>query len=175
MTPQTNLPAVAHPSAANPEPLETRPNPDVPTVLTDEEVEEAARELGITYFRPAKVKALQKLGAFAGNHNVIHQGVGRLLAIDQTVMEVLDEMAAIVKDGEELNEIKVQAAGQVNSLANTLIRSVEITAEFQTKGHVKPKVAKRVFDDTPISPAGNNVQVNITGSATEVKVVDSSG
>ena len=160
------------PALADPFAPSQRLDPDMPMALSDAEVEEAASELGLTYFNPKKVRALEKVGAFAAKQHVIHQGVGRLLAVEQVVMEVLSEIAEIAKDGGNLTEERVMAAGQVNSLANTLIRSTELAAEFQQRGLLKPKVTKRVFNDEPIQV---NTQVNISVPTAPVKEVDSGG
>jgi hypothetical protein len=152
-------------------PLETL-NPELPSAVSDQEAAEAASECGLTFFNPKKVKQLQKLGLYSAQTGVIHLGVGRLLAVDQQLQEMMNELATLVrKDGDD--EIRVQAASTFNQLASTLLKSIQTQVDLHTEGHLAEKTKKRVFD--PRAVAVPTVQVNVQAQGeSEIKVVDAS-
>lgn len=143
------------------------PKPELPDAISDGDADDAARQLGLTFFSARKSKLLRKIGLYQTAQGVIHLGVGRLAAADEALHRLIEASVEIAEDKAEETKVRVDAMSAGKGLIDSLQRSIELVADFQQKkliGSATPK--KRSFvDEQPVVPiqanAGSTVLVSI--------------
>lgn len=142
-------------------------NPEVP-VVDDDEAAAAARELGMTFFNPQKSRLLKKIGIFQTQQGVVHLGVGRLAACDEALDRMIEAAVGIATDDGEKTEDRVGALMAGKHLVDSMQRSIEMVAEFQSDKLISgpANTKRRSFSvDQPIVP--------IQAASVTVNVIDS--
>lgn len=151
----------------DPKPLELVA-PALPDVVTDSEADEAANELGLTFFKADKCRKLKKIGLFHTQQGVIHLGVGRLAAADEAIQKLLQTAVSIAENEKQDTKDRVGALVAANALISSLQKSISLMAEFQADRLIAgPASTKRraFVDDSPVVPiqaqSGSTVNVNL--------------
>lgn len=153
--------------------------PEVPTIVSDSEADAAAEALGMTFFKASKVHHLKRLGVFRGQQNVVHLGVGRLVACDDALKELLNVSVEIAQDSEEDAERRIGALMAGKGIVEVIQKGIQMEAEFHSEKLLvdnKPS-RRRSFDqeDKPIIPiqaaAGSTVNINVDGKAESGKSI----
>lgn len=176
----THLDPSASLTTQPPAPQSTSVNPEVPVLVTDAEANQAAKELGMTFFNAEKTKKLKKIGLFRAQQGVVHLGVGRLAACDEALQKLMEAAVTIASTESEETSDRVGAILAGKGIVEVMQKGIQMEAEFQVDkligGEAKPP-RKRSFDtDQPIVPiqanAGSTVTVNYvdgTAPSTETK------
>lgn len=142
-------------------------NPETPPVaVTDQEADEAAKSLGMTYFNAAKTRKLKTIGMFRAQQGVVHLGVGRLAACDEALQKLIDTAVAIASDEREETSDRNSALMAGKGLIDTMQKGVQMEAEFQVEKLIGGVTGgrKRSFDqmDQPIIPIqAQQVNINV--------------
>lgn len=159
------------PAETSPVPPIAVPIPEVPAIVTDEQADEAAKQLGMTRFSSKKAKQLKALGIFRGQQNVVHLGVGRLAACDEALSRLLEVSVDMAEDGEEDANMRIGALMAGKSIVEVIQNGIKMEAEFQGEKHIgePSRPRRRSFDesDKPIVPVqvntGGTVNINVDG------------
>lgn len=139
-------------------------NPDLPSVVTEQEAEKAATELGLRYFQPRKAALMKKIGLFQIQQGVVHLGVGRLAVADEAIETLLETAVTIAQDTSENTGDRVGALMAGKHLATALQESIQMVVDFeQDKLLTTHNKQKRAFiTDQPIVPIqAQTVNINV--------------
>ena len=133
--------------------------------LTDEDIDEAASELGLTKLRAATVRKLKDVGIAAEQAGAIRVALGRVLVSDDRLDELLDVAMSVAKSSPD-DETKIKAASAGASLANQISRNAELIYKMASNQMLEKPQEKRKFQgmipEHVIVPVQNNVEVNLT-------------
>tara|TARA_R100000152_G_C6717951_1_gene144391 strand:- start:240 stop:785 length:546 start_codon:yes stop_codon:yes gene_type:complete len=133
--------------------------------LTDDDIDEAASELGLTKLRAATVRKLKDVGIAAEQAGAIRVALGRVLVSDDRLDELLDVAMSVAKSSPD-DETKIKAASAGASLANQISRNAELIYKMASNQMLEKPQEKRKFQgmipDHVIVPVQNNVEVNLT-------------
>lgn len=120
-------------------------DPNVPE-LSDEELNQAASELGLTGLKIGQIKSLRMLGHAAREDGVISLGRGMLLASVGQLMEISSRASDLEKSADE-HEIKVNylrlrvhCANGIVTAARNAIESVEKKREIPQPPPQRPSL-----------------------------------
>lgn len=160
------------PAETGPVPAIAPPIPEVPTVVTDAEADEAAKQLGMTRFSAKNARNLKALGIFRGQQNVVHLGVARLAACDDALGRLLEVSVTMAEDNQEDANMRVGALMAGKSIVEVIQNGIKMEAEFQSEKLIGEPVRprRRSFDesDKPIIPvqvnSGATVNINVDGN-----------
>lgn len=150
-------------------PLKEPLNPELPSVVTEKEAQEAATELGLRYFQPRKATLMKKIGLFQAQQGVVHLGVGRLAVADEALETLIETAVTLATDPKNCTEDRVGALMAGKHLVDSLQHSIELVSEFQANKLISgPSSNKRrsFVTDQPIVPIqAEHVTVNVVDSS----------
>jgi hypothetical protein len=138
---------------------------DIESRLEDDEIDEAASELGMTKLKASTVKKLRNVGIAAEQAGAIRVALGRVLVSDDRLDELLDVAMDVAKNNTD-DETKIKAAVAGSGLANQISRNAELIFKMASNQMLDKPQEKRKFQgmipDHVIVPVQNNVSVNLT-------------
>lgn len=139
--------------------------PAVPgsSLMTDEEVDGAAREAGLLVLSARTVRALKKLGEFVDQVGLVHIQVGKILETEERLRKLADEAQACVEEAEDL-EVRLNAIRAAKEVNVEVLKAAEIAVKIVEEKMVSPKGStgeRRLRSFAPGEQVGPAVQVNI--------------
>lgn len=141
---------------------------DAGSRLKDEDIDEAASELGLTKLRAETVRKLKNVGIAAEQAGAIRVALGRVLVSDDRLDELLDVAMSVAKSSPD-DETRIKAASAGASLANQISRNAELIYKMASNQMLEKPQEKRKFQgmipEHVVVPVQNNVEVNLTEKA----------
>lgn len=135
--------------------------------LTPKEVDEAAKELGLSRVADKTVKALRDVGIAAEQHGAIKVALGRVIVSDDK-LDRLMEVAISVAEETEDEELKLKAATAGAGLAGQISKNAELIYKMANQKLIEQAGDHRKFQsfgpEHVVVPVQNNVSVSIPPS-----------
>ena len=132
--------------------------------LTAKEVDDAAKELGLSRIGDKTVKALRDVGIAAEQHGAIKVALGRVLVSDDRLDRLMEVALDVAQDSED-DEVKIKAAMAGTGLANQISRNAELIYKMANQKMIEQTGDQRKFQsfgpEHVVVPVQNNVQVNV--------------
>lgn len=143
-----------------------KPKTDTPK-LTAKELDDAAKELGLTRVGDKTVKALRDVGIAAEQHGAIKVALGRVLVSDDRLDKLMEVALGVAEDSED-DEIKIKAATAGTGLANQISKNAELIYKMANQKMIEQTGDQRKFQsfgpDHVVVPVQNNVSVTVPDS-----------
>jgi hypothetical protein len=132
--------------------------------LTPREVDEAAKELGLSRIGDKTVKALRDVGIAAEQHGAIKVALGRVIVSDDR-LDRLMEVAISVAEETEDDELKLKAATAGAGLAGQISKNAELIYKMANQKLIEQAGDHRKFQsfgpEHVVVPVQNNVNVSV--------------
>lgn len=132
--------------------------------LTPREVDEAAKELGLSRIGDKTVKALRDVGIAAEQHGAIKVALGRVIVSDDR-LDRLMEVAISVAEETEDDELKLKAATAGAGLAGQISKNAELIYKMASQNLIEQAGDHRKFQsfgpEHVVVPVQNNVNVSV--------------
>lgn len=136
-----------------------------PPKLTSKELDEAAKELGLSRIGDKTVKALRDVGLAAEQHGAIKVALGRVIVSDDRLDRLMEVTLGVAEESED-DEMKLKAAAAGTGLASQISRNAELIYKMNSQNMIEQAGEQRKFQsfgpDHIIVPVQNNVNVNLT-------------
>ena len=143
-----------------------KPKTDTPK-LTAKELDDAAKELGLTRVGDKTVKALRDVGIAAEQHGAIRVALGRVLVSDDRLDKLMEVALGVAEDSED-DEIKIKAATAGTGLATQISKNAELIYKMANQKMIEQTGDQRKFQsfgpDHVVVPVQNNVSVTVPDS-----------
>ena len=132
--------------------------------LTARELDDAAKELGLSRIGDKTVKALRDVGMAAEQHGAIKVALGRVLVSDDKLDRLMEVTLSVAEESED-DEVKLKAAAAGTGLASQISRNAELIYKMNSQNMIEQAGEQRKFQsfgpDHIIVPVQNNVSVNL--------------
>jgi hypothetical protein len=132
--------------------------------VSDKEINEAAKELGLSKIRAVTLKKLRDVGIAAEQFGAIRVALGRVIVSDDRLDRLMDVVLDVAEGSDDVDtRVKAVAAGA--SISQQISKNADLIYRMQS-GNMIQSGDKRKFQslgpDHIVVPIQSNVQVNLS-------------
>jgi hypothetical protein len=153
------------PSEITNPPIEVGKGKVEPEKITTQEIDDAARELGLKKIGAATIKRLSDIGIAAEQYGAIKMALGRVVVSDDRLDRLMEVVLDVAENSEE-PETQIKAAVAGSSLAQQISKNADLVYRMQNEKMIQAGSDKRKFQsfgpDHVVVPVQSNVQVNLS-------------
>jgi hypothetical protein len=135
--------------------------------VSDQDINEAAKELGLSKIRAVTLKKLRDVGIAAEQFGAIKVALGRVMVSDDRLDRLMDVVLEVAEGSDDV-DTRVKAAVAGSSISQQISKNADLVYRMQS-GNMIQAGDKRKFQsmgpDHIVVPVQSNVQVNLSKTA----------